>query len=324
MSPYSSDLRLEPNLAPRARLLAAALMLAVSGGCTLDAQSMSDEEVETEDTALTNSGSSADPAYIVNVNGCTGSVISQHYILSAAHCFRASGAFFVTIRTGMSSENVVYSAQADVVIHPNWVNQAADREAWDLAVVRLRNNGMGSSFPRVRIYAGPETPWTSRGGMFHVSGYGDGSAPGGARNCTDGVGGGIKRGGNFAFLGEGMHQGTTWFSVRGYSSLRSTCAGDSGSPYLLNRNGEDFLFAVHSRSERVAGGTIRATMVQAKLAWIQARTADTLRLPLACTHVRDHRVTPTIEYYNCVERPLPPVLTPGLVGVTGTSLTGSL
>ena len=105
-----------------------------------------------------------------------------------------------------------------------------------------------------------------------------------------------------------MHEGPTWFSVQGYSSIRTTCAGDSGAPYVLTRNGEDFLFAVHSRSERVHNGTVRANMVQPKLAWIQARARDTLGLPLVCTLVRDHRVSPEAHYYRCAEQPPDPVV----------------
>jgi len=78
-----------------------------------------------------------------------------------------------------------------------------------------------------------------------------------------------------------------------------------------------------ARARGLLQGAAARDSVQAKLAWIQARTADTLGLPLACTHVRDHRVTPTIEYYDCVERPPPPVLTPGLVNVPSASLTNS-
>jgi len=73
---------------------------------------------------------------------------------------------------------------ADVVIHPNWVAGAADREAWDMAVVRLRDAGMGDAFPRVRIYGGPETPWTTTGGMFSIIGYGGGTGPGGVQDCA--------------------------------------------------------------------------------------------------------------------------------------------
>ena len=307
-------------------LATAALTVTGLSGCTLDTQPAAEDEnadVASLDSPITNGDPSAEPAYVININGCTGSVISQHYILSAAHCFGASGPRMITIRTGMTSATVVYSSTADVVIHPNWVDQAADREAWDMAVIRLRGAGMGSSFTRVRMYAGPETPWTTRGGIFHVSGYGGGSDPDGPKDCADAGGGGTKRGGSFAFRGAGMHEGATWFSVQGYSSLRTTCAGDSGAPYLLNRSGEDFLFAVHSRSERVHNGTVRANMVQAKLAWILARTRDTLGLPLACSLVRDHRVSPEVHYYDCKEQPLPPVLSGGVLtgGVAGAVLT---
>ncbi len=278
------------------------------GGCTMDAQNAPEEEIETASDGITNATATPEPAYAINIGGCTGSVISQHYILTAGHCFESSGTFNRRVRTGINSEILVYSGPVDVAVHPNFVSGAEYVEAWDIALVRLRNNGMGSTFPRVQIYAGPETPWTSSGGLFYITGYGLGTDPGGAKDCAHAGLGGIKRGANFAFRGEGVHEGSTWFSVRGYSSLRTTCAGDSGAPYLLTRNGEDFLFAVHRGSTEVPNGSVGGAMVQPKLAWIQARSADTLGLPLTCGLVRDHRVTPEVHFYNCTERPPPPVV----------------
>jgi len=52
-----------------------------------------------------------------------------------------------------------------------------------------------------------------------------------------------------------------------------------------------------------------ATMVQTKMAWIQARSADTLGLPLVCVLVRDHRSAQEVDFYDCTEHP-PRVILP--------------
>jgi hypothetical protein len=280
------------------RLVAALFTLALSTACAFDGQTPLEEDVETNDSEITNAYVDG-PPFIVNLGGCTGTAISSNYIITAAHCFGASSFFSVNIRSGLGSETSAFWGTAQVVVHPNWVSGAANRESWDIAVVRLFGSGLGSSFPRARIYAGPETPWTSKGGTFYVAGYGRGSDPGGSRDCSGADGGGTwRRGGNFAFLGAGQRSGSTWLSVHGYSSLRTTCPGDSGAPYILPRNGVDFAFAVHSRSANVAKGTIRATMLQPKMDWILT-TAANMGAPLTCPLVRDHRTSPAMHYYEC-------------------------
>ena len=306
-----------------ARTIPAALLTAAVAliGCGAPDEATDDPMApDTSQSSLTNGDVSADPAYVVDVRVpdpnnpgsygfCTGTVISQHYILTAGHCFGTSGSRTVNIRNGQNAEIGAYSGSANVMIHPNFQPGAnwVDNVPWDIALVRLNDGGMGSGFTRERIYAGPETPWDSRGGQFSVTGYGGGTGPGGAYDCPDPSGNDgkeTKRGGTFAFSGSGVVDGTTWFTVDGYASIRTLCHGDSGSGWRLYRNGEDFLFAVWSGGFFVHDKPLKATMVQAKMAWIQARSADTLGLPLACTLVRDHRSSQEVDYYDCVEKPV--------------------
>lgn len=280
------------------RALFSLFALAVATGCAVDAQAPTAEDVGESDEAITNAYADG-PPFVVNLGNCSGLAITPNYILTAAHCFGRSSFFAVAVWSGLYSETVAFSGTAQVVVHPSWSPSRSDADAWDLAVVRLFGTGLGASFPKGRVYAGPETPWTTKGNGFYVAGYGRGSAPGGSKNCSGADGGGvIKRGGNFAFLGKGRKSGSTWLSVDGYSSLRTTCNKDSGTPYILPRHGQDLAFAIHSGSQEKAGGTIRATMLQPKMDWVMT-TAATMGVPLSCSLVRDHRVSPAIHYYDC-------------------------
>ena len=62
-------------------------------------------------------------------------------------------------------------------------------------------------------------------------------------------------------------------------------------------------------------------MVQAKMAWIQARSADTLGLPLVCTLVRDHRSAQEVDYYDCAEKPVRRIPIGDLGSVVAVSAT---
>ena len=289
-------------------------LLAVTAGLAGCAIAPSDDDVDETTSELTN-GTPSGPAYVVELEGipygpCTATVISQHYLLSSAHCFTLSGATETSVLTGDNFTGRVYQDLADVVIHPSWDGGAPDREMWDLALIHLRGAGMGAGFSRVPIYAGPETPWTTKGPLFNVSGYGYGSdAPGGTRDCpAKGDNDGTidqKRSARFAFNGEGMQDDRgTWQSVHGSSSIRTLCDGDSGAGYRLTRNNIDFLFAVQSQSNLIANGVINAPLVAPKMEWIQEQSSDTLRFPLVCSLVHDHRnPQQEVDSYDCVEKP---------------------
>ncbi|MGQ0503784.1 MAG: trypsin-like serine protease [Myxococcaceae bacterium] len=264
------------------------------------------EDLMDQSQELTNSPATAGSTTVVRINGCTGTILSPHYIVTAAHCFGSTNAFNVTVRGGQNSETLLYSGMADVGVHFGWVDQAADRESWDVAAVHLRGAGLPAALGRAKIYNGPETPWKTRNAQLFIEGYGFGSNPGGVDDCSEtNQQADTKRRAAFNFKGTGRVESGVWQSAVVSHPSRTTCQGDSGSPYFIRRNNLDFMVAVHSRSQRVHGGEARGSLIAPKLQWIQA-FAELVQPRLSCSLVRDHRFPTYTEHYDCREGTVTP------------------
>jgi hypothetical protein len=86
-------------------------------GCAVRWEGKADEgdeatNVSTSSEALTNGDVSADPPYVVEISHfgdagyCTGSVISQHYILTVAHCLGHSGVQPILVWNGANASRI--------------------------------------------------------------------------------------------------------------------------------------------------------------------------------------------------------------------------
>lgn len=294
-------------------LLASSLGVA---GCTNETSDDTDEQAA-DITAAYPSSSSAYVVEIATPRGtCTANVISQHYLLTAAQCFGASGAANLVVKSGTNSETLSYNDVADVAVHPSWNPNVAGAEMWDLALVYLHGAGMGQGAPTIKIYSTPSLSLSTQ--PFDLVGYGMGSDPGSTTpNCayTNGTTG-VKRDGIFQLSKNGLEDDSNVFqSIWGSSAYRTACAGDIGAGYQLSTDVGVFLFAVHSASDEVAGTSkhIKGTLVAPKMGWLQD-SAVSLGLKLTCSLVRDHRSESLVSYYNCVE---PKTYTTGPIGPIG-------
>lgn len=233
--------------------------------------------------SLSNSALAPDATYAVYLQlplgTCTGIVLSQHYILTAGHCLESNREVDLTVRSGTQGEVTLYRGRANVGVHPSY-REDDGHWMYDAGLILLQGGGM-STVPEVRFYAGTDAPWTQPDGLFQGVGYGRGSEPGDAQNCSDYARFGARRRGNFRFLGRGKVVGGVWRAFDAQSSVRSLCPGDSGGPLVLNRGGRPYVFGITSRSYLRAGAPVTGILTEPNFPDIELGSRQAGR-PLSC------------------------------------------
>lgn len=233
--------------------------------------------------SLSNSALAPDATYAVYLQlplgTCTGIVLSQHYILTAGHCLESNREVDLTVRSGTQGEVTLYRGRANVGVHPSY-REDDGHWMYDAGLILLQGGGM-STVPEVRFYAGTDAPWTQPDGLFQGVGYGRGSEPGDAQNCSDYARFGARRRGNFHFLGRGEVVGGVWCAFDAQSSVRSLCPGDSGGPLVLNRGGRPYVFGITSRSYLRAGAPVTGILTEPNFPDIELGSRQAGR-PLSC------------------------------------------
>ncbi|WP_165778750.1 ricin-type beta-trefoil lectin domain protein [Leptospira perolatii] len=166
-------------------------------------------------------------------SACTGTMIAEHWLLTAAHCVVGlSSSNVEVIYTAPGGSNVtVHDARGDFYIHPEFTRPPKK----DLALIHLRGAIFSVPvFPRkAEFYTDPRVPWQDRSqsSIFFFGGYGLGSEAGSNIPCTPGTDG-IKRIAQGSLIAstfkEGMIRG------KGLEGAKA-CQGDSGMPFLFPR-----------------------------------------------------------------------------------------
>ena len=228
---------------------------------------------------------------------CTGVVISQHWLVTAAHCVRNAVNLFgiyndnrLTIRheaNGTSTGAASYSSgAASYYIHPDYSGQDSDLED-DFALIRLYGSGM-VQYSRARIMAETDTCfYPSAIGLPKIAGYGLGTDPGGSGDCPS-TGSGWKRSGEFATLnncGQLQWSPRSPFirQIQVVSGTRIPCDGDSGGPIYFHYDGLDIVAGLHagSRFDPIGGDNQSGPSIRRRLDWMIAKSAES-GLPLNC------------------------------------------
>ena len=192
---------------------------------------------------------------------CTGSLISPHVVLTAAHCIveDVDDATELVVFTGPDESDLAGGDLHEVVagpIHPSYGTDPADEDIGDLAVLILAEPSA------VAPMAYSRQPLAERmiGDLVTVVGYGDTTVQ------VPTSGGGVRR--SLTLPLEDFDD--DWVMAGGGGA--SQCYGDSGGPVLMEQGGVERIIGVDSWGSRNNCGFLEYnTRVDLLSAWVDAQ-----------------------------------------------------
>jgi hypothetical protein len=160
-------------------------------------------------------------------NGCTGTVLTDHWILTAGHCL--SGRTHVMIKSAAVNgvTTTFVNSSFEGFRHPSY-SETFWGTAWpsfDLALLYIPDNGVASFPTRGKLFSDSNQPWH---GGYYINGWVEGAGRGtalGSSGCPENSSDVMRR-------ARRMPAGSS--SSVAISEADIHCDGDSGGPWMFN------------------------------------------------------------------------------------------
>ncbi len=267
---------------------------ALIGVSTLPACSIPVSDIEPaalDRQEITNASTTADGAFVVHLaGGCTASILSRHWLLTAAHCvdgWKDNGP--MTVKDGTGKQ--IFAGRASTFMHPDyegwtdwWLFGKTSDTDHDVALVQLQRAGIEGPIETAALF----TDWRLEvGESVAVIAFGLGTTVGGSSDCGDGETG-TKR--KKVYLLKTVASRKLEIDY-GTSKI---CDGDSGSPWLRFLDGEEMIAGVTANVRPINDAD--AARLRPNMDWFEATTAAA-GVPLSCPvyHAQGY------EYRRCFE-----------------------
>jgi secreted trypsin-like serine protease len=230
---------------------------------------------------------------------CTGSIISEEFVLTAAHCAMTKPRNLRLI-FGVDMDELIAAREQDIVqmftrqvvslkVHPKYDDEDVETlfDVHDIAILKFRG-GLPEGYRVVKILE--DDRFLRRGMTFKIAGYGVNEVisvpvdPKKVKKLEEAIEYGevicdddLKDCLQIETSGDGLLRETT----ASLSSLQQTefrldeskgqgsCSGDSGGPAYINKDGVDYLVGVTSRGDVLCDSEGVYTNVVAFRDWIQ-------------------------------------------------------